>query len=139
MISGMARAKVVLTFPTLPPSAISTSAIARLSTGPGQRHADVLEDRGDRRVWLVHGDLDGADAREGGEYGVADSSGGALQQVIIAVGKCLHCSVDDAAVVHGVLEPVGARGFGEIGRELEVDDEALADLGLVLEQAVACV
>ncbi len=49
---------VARTSPTLPPSAISTSAMSGRLPLAHQHHADILEDRGDRRMRLVHGDLD---------------------------------------------------------------------------------
>ena len=46
----------------------------------GQDHADIVEDRGDRRMRLVHGDPDRADARKRREDRVGHRAGGALQQ-----------------------------------------------------------
>ena len=42
----------------------------------------------------------------------------------------------DRGVGDGIGELVGARGVRQIERELEIEHEALADLGLVLHHAV---
>src|SRR5258705_266113 len=54
-ILAIAFLKMARTSPTLPPSAINTSAIAGLFSRAGENHADVVEDRGDRRMRLVYG------------------------------------------------------------------------------------
>ena len=59
-----------------------------LFSGAGEDDADVLKNRGDRRVRLVHGDLDGADAGKRGQNGVGDGAGGAFQQLVIGVLEC---------------------------------------------------
>src|SRR6202522_515200 len=82
---AIARWNVARTSPTLPPSAIRASAMRRWLPGARQDDADIVENRGDRRVRLVHGHLDGADARKRGQYGVGNGAGGALQQFIIGI------------------------------------------------------
>ena len=78
---AIALLKVARTSPTLPPSAIRALAISVVLPRPGQHHADILEDRGDRGVRLVHGDLDGADAGKRAQDRIGDRAGGALQQL----------------------------------------------------------
>src|SRR5258707_3524483 len=86
----MAFSNVARTSPTLPPSAISTSAMKNIILsgrlpGAHQDHTDVLEDRGDRRMRLVDGDLDRTDARECGQDGIGDGASRALQQLVVDV------------------------------------------------------
>src|SRR5258708_20570531 len=75
---------VARTSPTLPPSAISTSAMRGLPRAH-QDHADIVKDRGDRRVRLVDGDLDRVDTREGRQNGIRDGAGRALEQLVIGI------------------------------------------------------
>src|SRR5512134_642221 len=84
----MALLNVARTSPTLPPSAISTSAMSGRLPLARQHHADILEDRGDRRVRLVDGDLDRFDAGKRREDRVGNGAGGALQQFVIGVLEC---------------------------------------------------
>src|SRR6516225_1577978 len=62
---------------TLPPSAIS--ALAMRMPIARQHHADILEDFRNRRVRLVHGDLDGAHPRKGSEDRVGNRARRKLQ------------------------------------------------------------
>ena len=64
--------------PTLPPSAISASAM----TLAEDRDADVVEGGGDRGVRLVDGDADGGDLLETVEHRFGDGAGGGLHQPI---------------------------------------------------------
>src|SRR5215216_5887883 len=84
-ILEMAFRNVARTSPTLPPSAISTSAMSGRLPLADQYHTDILEDRGNRRMRLVHGDLDRIDAHERREYRFRHGAGGALQQLVIGV------------------------------------------------------
>src|SRR3954465_9804471 len=84
-ILAIAFLKLLRTSPTLPPSAIRMSAISGLFSRAGENYADVVEDRGDRRMRLVNGDLDGADAGKRGQNGVGDRAGGAFQQLVVGV------------------------------------------------------
>src|SRR6185369_4847328 len=84
-ILAMALRNVARTSPTLPPSAISTSAMSGRLPLAGKHHADILEDRSDRRVRLVYGDLDRIDARKRRQYRLRHGAGGALQQFVIGV------------------------------------------------------
>src|ERR1700732_4318083 len=106
---------VVRTSPTLPPSAIRTLAMRRRWPVPRQHYADILEDRGDRRMRLVDGDLDRADARKCREDGVGDRAGGALQQLVIGVlergGRGRH----HVGIRYGIGETVGVRGLRQVG------------------------
>src|SRR6266581_4574537 len=81
----MALLNVARTSPTLPPSAISTSAMSGRLPCARQYHADVVEDRGDWRMRLVNGDLDRVDARERHQDRIGDGAGRALQQLVIGV------------------------------------------------------
>jgi len=83
-IWAIALPNVARTSPTLPPSAISTLAISGMPRAR-QHDADIVEDRGDRRMRLVHRDLHGADAREVRQDGVGHRAGRALQQLVIGV------------------------------------------------------
>src|SRR5205823_3565409 len=69
--AAMARSRVSRTFPTLPPSAISASAM----TLAEDRDADVFEGSGDRGVRLMDDDADGRDLSEAVEHGVGDGAG----------------------------------------------------------------
>src|SRR5882757_8418620 len=91
----MAFWNVARTSPTLPPSAISTSAMKNMILSgrlpvAQQDHADIVEDRRDRRVRFVDGDLDRADARKRRQDGIGHRAGGAFQQFVIGVleGRC---------------------------------------------------
>src|SRR3954468_12107334 len=84
-ILAIALLNVARTSPTLPPSAIRTSAMSGLFSRAGENHADVVEDGGDRRVRLVHGDLDGADPGKRRQNGVGDGAGGAFQQLVVGI------------------------------------------------------
>src|SRR3954447_3009867 len=128
---------VARTSPTLPPSAIRTLAMSGVPR-TRQHDSDVVEDRGDRRMRLVHGDLDRTDARKVRQDGIGHRAGRALQQLVIGVLESRGGRRNNVGVRHGVGEPVAARRFRQIGIELKVDDEALADFGLVLHHAVAC-
>src|SRR5262245_31628400 len=102
-----------------------------------QNHADILEDRGDRRMRLVHGDLDGADTREGRKDRVGHRARRALQELVIGIlerrdGGCHHIGIG-----HCVRQVIAARGFRQIGEQLEIDHKALPDLGLVIHHAMA--
>ena len=102
-----------------------------------QDHADIVENRGDRRVRLVNGDLDGADARERRQYGVGDRAGGAFQELVIGILEGRRRGRDHVGIRHGIGEPIGARGFRQVGGQFEIDHETLADLGLMFHDAVA--
>src|SRR5258708_27035221 len=85
-ILAIAFWNVARTSPTLPPSAIRTSAIMRrLRPRAHQDHSDIVEDRGDRRMRLVNGDLDGADAGKRRQYPVGNGAGRAFQQLVIGI------------------------------------------------------
>src|SRR5271167_3406425 len=84
-ISAIACSNVVLTSPTLPPNAIRALAMSGRMPVAGQDHADVLEDRGNWGMRLMHCDLDRADARKRCEDGVCDRTGRALQKPVVGV------------------------------------------------------
>src|SRR3954466_9715833 len=86
----MAFWNVARTSPTLPPSAISTSAMKNMILSgrlpcARQHHADVVEDRSDRRVRLVDGDLDDIDARKRHQDRIGDGASRPLQQFVIDI------------------------------------------------------
>src|ERR1700692_1539955 len=84
-IWAMAFWNVARTSPTLPPSAIRTSAMRRRLPRARQDHADVAENRGDRGMRLVNGDLDRADPRKRHKDGVGNGAGRALQRLVIGI------------------------------------------------------
>src|SRR5262245_27048263 len=86
---------------------------------------------------LVHGDLDGADAREGRKDRVGHRARRALQQLVIGVLECRDRRRHHVGIRHGVGELIAARGFREVGIQLKIDHKALADFGLVIHHAVA--
>src|SRR6202049_1895751 len=109
----------------------------RLRPRARQDHADILENRGDRRVRLVNGDLDRADARKCPKYRVGDGAGRAFQQLIIGIFKGRGRSRDHVGIGYGVGEAVAARGFRQVGEEFEIDHETLPDLGFMFHDAMA--
>src|SRR4029079_13140276 len=136
-ILAMAFRNVARTSPTLPPSAISTSAMSGRVPLADQHHADILEDRGNRRMWLVHGDLDRVDPRKCCENRVGYGTGGALQQRVVGGIERRRRTRYYAGIRHTLPHASGVRGLREIRRQFEVDDEALPDFGLVLHHAMA--
>src|SRR5689334_7706629 len=86
---------------------------------------------------LVHGDLDGADARKSREDRIGHCAGRALQELVVGVLERGDRRRHHIGVGHGVGEVIAARGFREIGIQFEIDHEALADLGLVIHHAMA--
>src|SRR4029079_6692403 len=123
-ILAMAFRNVARTSPTLPPSAISTSAMSGRVPLADQHHADILEDRGNRRMWLVHGDLDRVDPRKCCENRVGYGTGGALQQLVVGVLERRGRSRYHAGIGHRVRQETGVRGLRETRRQSEVCDEA---------------
>src|SRR5215207_9711035 len=136
-ILAMAFRNVARTSPTLPPSAISTSAMSGRMPLARQHHADILEDRGDWRMRLVDGDLDRVDACKRREYRVCNGAGGALQELVIGVLERRRRGRHHTGIGYGVRQVIGARGFRQISGKFEVDDKTLPDFGLVLHHAVA--
>src|SRR5689334_16231357 len=128
----MARSRVSRTFPTLPPSAISASAMALAE----DRDADVVEGGCDRGVRLVNGDADGRDLSEAVEHGIGDSAGGGFYQAVALGAERLARGIDHLVVTDGVGELVGVGCLREIDVQHEVELEGLADLGLVLHHAM---
>src|SRR5712664_1641133 len=84
-ILAIAFWNVARTSPTLPPSAIRTSATRRRLPGAGQDHANIFENRGDRGVRLVNGDLDPSDTRKRREYVLCDAASRAFEQFIVGI------------------------------------------------------
>src|SRR5215831_1941030 len=122
-----ARSSVARASPTLPPSAINASAMARAQDGD----ADVAEDRGDRCMRLVHGDAHRGDARKARQDLVRDRAGRSLDQPKALRREGAGRRLDDARVGDGVDELVAHRCLTEIEHKLEVDGELLPDLLLV--------
>src|SRR6267378_3079746 len=102
-----------------------------------QDHADILEDRGDRRVRLVHPDLDRADARERRQDGIGDGAGRAFEQLVIGILEGRRRGRHHVGIGHGIGEAVGARGFRQIRGKFEIDHKTLSDLGLMFHHAMA--
>src|SRR6185312_16223363 len=136
-IVAIAFGKVARTFPTLPPSAIRALAILRWMPAARQHHANILENRGDRRMRLVHGDLDGADARKGSQNRIRHGARGAFEELVIGIPESGRRGGHDIGIGDCIGEPIGAGGLRQVRIQFEVDHEALADLGLVLHHAVA--
>src|SRR6476646_571297 len=97
-ILAMAFRNVARTSPTLPPSAISTSAISGRWPLAHQHHADILEDFGDRRMRLVDRDLDRVDAWERREDRILNRAGCAFQKLVMGVRKCRCRGFDHAGI-----------------------------------------
>src|SRR5579864_5351951 len=135
-IWAIALRNVARTSPTLPPSAISTLAMSGVPR-TGQHDADIVEDRGDRRMRLMHGDLHGTDAREMRQDGVGDCTRRALQQLVVGVLERRRRGRHHIGIGDGIDEAVAARRLRQVGVELEVDDKALPDLGFVIQHAMA--
>src|SRR5712671_4169995 len=136
-ILAIAFWNVARTSPTLPPSAIRTSAMRRLRPRARQDHADILENRGDRRVRLMNGDLDRADPRKRPQYRVGNGASRAFQQLVISILEGSRRSRDHVGIGDGVGEAIGAGGIRQIGKEFEIDHEPLPDLGLMFHNAMA--
>src|SRR4029079_14150139 len=128
----MARSRVSRTFPTLPPSAISASAM----TLAKDRDADVFESGGDRGVRLVDGDADRRDLSEAVEHGIGDGARGGFDQAVALGAERLARGIDHLVVSDGVSELVGVGGMREIEIKHEIELEGLADLGLVLHHTM---
>src|SRR5215208_6042267 len=133
---AIAFLNVARTSPTLPPSAIRTSAMGWRLPGARQDDSDILENRGDRRVRFVYRDLDRADPGKGGQYGIGYGAGRALQQFVIGIFEGRGRGGDHIGIGHGIGEAIGARGFRQVGRQFEIDHEALADLRLMFHDAM---
>src|SRR5580692_7768768 len=86
--SEIARSKVARTSPTLPPSAMNASANVSAPAALWSRalddDADVVEGRGDRGMWLVHGDANAAHLRVVSQHRLGDGAGGGLDEAIAA-------------------------------------------------------
>src|SRR5438445_7752683 len=136
-ILAIAFWNVARTSPTLPPSAIRTSAMRRLRPRARQDYPDIVENRSDRRVRLMNGDLDRADAGKRPQYRVGNGAGRAFQQLIIGILESSGGGCDHIGIGHGIGETIGARGIRQIGKEFEIDHEPLPDLGLMFHHAMA--
>src|SRR5580700_5121184 len=136
----MAASKVARTSPTLPPSAMNASAkvlaLAAILPRALDDDADVVEGRGDRGVRLVHGDANAADLGVVLQHSLGDGAGGGLDEAIAARAERFRRRLHHLVVGHGVLEHVGARGFGEVDIEHQIELEGLPDLGLMLHHAM---
>src|SRR4051812_44702221 len=104
--SAMARSSVSLTSPTLPPSAISASAIAlsfalSLALAP-DRDADIVEGRGDRGVRLVDRDADRRHLAETFEHRIGHRAGRGLDQPVTLGAEGFARHHHHLIVAHGV-------------------------------------
>src|SRR5438067_13067099 len=104
----MSLMNIAQTSPTLLTSSNSTSAMSGRLLLARQHHADILEDRGDRRMRLVHGDLDRIDARKRCQYRICNSAGGALQELVIGVLERRRRGRHHTGIGYGVGEVIGA-------------------------------
>src|SRR5262245_54979917 len=130
--ASTAWSSVVRTSPTLPPSPSNASAM----TAPCQNDAGVTENGGDGSVRFAHSGAHVIDLRKARENGVRHCAAGGFDQAIVTGREHFGRGIDNGAVGNGVSEPVGSRACGEIKRQFKVDDETLADLGLMLHYAV---
>src|SRR5882757_4260396 len=89
-----ARSRVARASPTLPPSAISASATALAPDG----HADVVEDRRDRRMRLMDGDPHRGDAGKARKHLVGDRAGSGLDQAVAPGREGTRDGLDDARI-----------------------------------------
>ena len=80
-----------------------------------QHHADVFEDRRDRRVRLMNGDLDGPDARKCRQDGVGYRAGRAFQQLVIGVLEGRGRGCNHVGIGHSIGEAIGVgSGLGQV-------------------------
>src|ERR1051326_7856807 len=86
----MARSRVSRTCPTLPPSAISASAMALAE----DRNADIFEGSGDRGVRFVNSDPDRRHLSETFEHGIGNSTGGGFNQAVTLGAERLARDID---------------------------------------------
>src|SRR5258708_29054940 len=135
-ILAIAFWNVARTSPTLPPSAIRTSAMRRLRPRARQDHPDIVENRGYRRVRRMNGDLDSGDAGKRPQYRVGNGAGRAFQELVIGILEGSRGGRDHIGIGHGIGETVRARGVRQIGKEFEIDHEPLPDLGLMFHHAM---
>src|SRR5512140_2359982 len=112
----MARSRMALLFPTLPPSASNASTM----TTPHQRHADIVESGGNRSVRLVDCNSDRADRRKGREYGIGHPAGGGFDQAETLSAEGRTRAVDNLVVGNSIHDFVRARCGGEIDFKIEV-------------------
>src|SRR6516162_7436368 len=137
-MSAIAFLNVARTSPTLPPSAINAlvGPLAMRMPIARQHRADILEDFRNRRVWLVHGDLDGAHPRKGGEDRIGNRARCTLQEPVVAVLERRGRGCDHLGIGHRIGQSIGVRGLLQVAKKLEVDDEALSDFRFMLHDAV---
>src|SRR5215475_12012532 len=76
---------VARTSPTLPPSAMIALPMQWRMAVAGQHHADIVEDRIDRRVRLVDGDFDRAYPGKRGKNGIRHGARRTLQELVVLV------------------------------------------------------
>src|ERR1700687_3387806 len=118
--------------PTLPPSAIKTSAIALSFYHRG----DVVDRRGDRRRGLLDSHAHALHARKVREQGVRDVRGGGLDQVKSLAAKSSVGDRDHLAIVDGRIQPVALHRVRRAALEIEIGRKALAEPRLLVGDAV---
>src|SRR6516165_8587078 len=135
-MSAIALLNVARTSPTLPPSAMIALAMCRRMPVARQHDADVLENLGNRCMRLVHGDLDRAHLGERRKDSIGDRAGGAFEELVTGVLEGIRRGLDHVGIGNRVGQAVAVRGFREVGKQIDIDHEALAHFGLMLHHAV---
>jgi hypothetical protein len=110
---------------------------ASIIPAPFDGRRDAVEDGGDRRRRLVHGDADHGDPREPLKQVRRHGVGGRLDQVDGTAGEHLRCRLDHVAIVDAVLEPVRAGRIADFGGDRDIEKEALPKAALLGLGAVA--
>src|SRR5476651_1752366 len=118
--------------PTLPPSAMKTSAIALSFYHRG----DVVDRRGNGRRRLLDPHAHALYAREMREQGVGDVRGGRLDQIKSLAAKGGVGDRDHLAIVDCRVQPVAFHRIRCVDLEVEIEREALAEPRLLVGDAV---
>src|SRR4051794_37399524 len=85
---------------------------------------------------LVDRDPHRGDAGKARKHLIGDRAGSGLDQAVAPAREGAGDGLDDARIGHRVDDFVADRRLGKVGRHLEIDDEALADLLLVRHDPV---
>src|SRR5258708_9999878 len=109
--------------PTLPPSAIKTSAIALSFYHRG----DVVDRRGDRRRRLLDPYAHALHARKVREQRIGDMRGGGLNQIKSLAAKGRIGDRDHLAIVDGRVKPVALHRVRCVDLKIEIERQALAE------------
>src|SRR5262245_43648020 len=127
---AIARSSVVRTSPTLPPKAMRASGILALP-GSRDRNADIRKGCGNRRMGLVNGHGHGGHLCETFEHGGCNRARGRLDEAITLRAKHLRGGFHHVIIAHRMGELVGVRSLRKVDVEREIEQERLANVGLV--------